>query len=165
MSRPMESEKELQNRLLTILKGVSQGLLDSEIAAQLGVNRWTIRKDIRLMQHHRDPRLEQAESTREVLRSEKMARLMDQRVHVKQDERFVGMTGITLEEKNFRNMIEFHRSQLMRIMRAEDQGTAIMVLSKGDRITMLHNGIISGQRGSTKTWKITKRAKEYLATA
>jgi hypothetical protein len=49
-------------------------------------------------------------------------------------------------------------------MRAEDQGTAIMVLSKGDRITMLHNGIISGQRGSTKTWKITKRAKEYLTT-
>ena len=73
MSSPIDSETDLQKRRFAILKGISQDLNDSEIAAQLGVNRWMIQRDLKLMQHNRDPRLKQAESSREAIRSEKRA--------------------------------------------------------------------------------------------
>jgi len=88
---------------------------------------------------------------------------MEQKIYAKQNEIFLHMTGITLEEKSFRNMIDFYKSELIEIVNAEDQSAAIMALPKGDRITMLHNGILIGQRGSLATWKITTRTKEYLA--
>jgi hypothetical protein len=136
---------------------MSQGLNDSEIAAQLGVNRWMIQRDVKLMQYNRDPGLKQAESSREVIRSEKSACLMGEKVNAKQNERFVGMTGMTLEEKSFRNMIDFHRSQLMRIMNAEDQDAAIRALPKSTRKTMRNNGIV-------KDWRITAGAEKYLVS-
>lgn len=122
-----------------------------------------IQKDVKLMQHYGDPRLKQAESSREVIRSEKRTRLMNEKVHAKQNEIFFHMTGITLEERTFRNMIDFYKSELMEIMKAADQSAAIRVLPKSDRRTMLHNGIFNGQRGSLTSWSITVRAKKYLA--
>ena len=80
---------------------------------------------------------------------------MGEKVNAKQNERFVGMTGMTLEEKSFRNMIDFHRSQLMRIMNSEDQDAAIRALPKSTRKTMRNNGIV-------KDWRITTGAEKYL---
>jgi len=165
LSRLICSETDLQNRLLVILEGISQDLKDSDIAAQLGVDRWLIQKDVRLMQYNRDPRLKQAESSREVVRSEKMMHLAEDTIHAKQNEMFLHMTGISLEERSFRNMIDFYKANLVKITKAEDPSTAIMVLPKRDRMTMVNNGILSGRRGSLATWRITKRAREYLAIA
>jgi len=163
MSRSIESETDLQNRLIAILKGISQNLNDSEIASKLGVNRWLIQREVRSMRFNGDPRLKQAESSREAIRLEKIMRLIEARTHTKQNEKFLHMTGITLEEKNFRNMIDFHKSKLMKIMKADDQSAAIRGLPGRERMTMLHNGILNGRRGSPATWRVTARAKEYLA--
>ena len=140
-----------------ILKGISQDLKDLEIAAQLGVNRWMIQRDVKLMQYNRDPRLKQAESSREALRSEKRACLMGEKVHAKQDDRFLQMTGMTLEERTFRNMIDFHKTELMNIMNAKDQDAAIRALPKSTRRTMRNNGIV-------KDWRITAGARKYLVS-
>ena len=43
-----------ESRRFTILEGISKDLSYSDIATQLGVNRWTIHCDIRKMQHERD---------------------------------------------------------------------------------------------------------------
>ncbi len=88
---------------------------------------------------------------------------MEEKIYTKQEEMFLGMTGMTLQEKTFRNMIDFYKSELMEIMKAADQSAAIRVLPKSDRRTMLHNGIFNGQRGSLTSWSITARAKKYLA--
>lgn len=163
MSGWIELEADLEKRRLTILKGISQDLKYSEIAAQLGINRWVLLNDVRLMRRNRDHGLRDAESARDAIRTEKSVRLKAETVHVKQEEMFLSMTGITLQEKTFRNMIDFYKSELMEIMKAEDQSNAIMVLSKVDRRTMLHNGILNGRRGSHTSWGITERAKKYLA--
>jgi len=157
MSSSIDSETDLQKRRLTILKGISQDLKDLEIAAQLGVNRWMIQRDVKLMQHNRDPRLKQAESSREAIRSEKRACIMGEKVHAKQNDRFLLMTGMTLEERTFHNMIDFHKTELMKIMNAEDQDAAIRALPKSTRKTMRNNGIV-------KDWRITAGARKYLVS-
>jgi len=45
------------------------------------------------------------------------------------------MTGITLEEKSFRNMIDYNKSALMKILKSEDQYAAIVKLPKSIRKT------------------------------
>jgi hypothetical protein len=69
------------------------------------------------------------------------------------------MTGITLKEKSFRNMIDFNKHELQKIMRSEDQHAEIIKLPTSIQKTLKKNGII------TKRWRdneITERAQEYL---
>jgi len=69
------------------------------------------------------------------------------------------MTGITLQEKSFRNMIDFNKHELLKILKSEDQNAAIFKLSTSIQKTLKKNGII------TKRWQdneITERAQEYL---
>jgi len=155
----------LEKRRTEILEGISQDLEYYEIAAKLGIDYWTIRNEVKTMRYKRDPRLRDAESARSEIRSQKNARLISEKVYVKQEEAFLSMTGLTLQERSFQNMIEFYRPQLASIMKAHDQGAAIMALPKGERVTMQNNGIIDGKRGSMATWKITDRSKKYLEKA
>jgi len=159
------SEAELEMRRITIIEGISQDLKYSEIAAKLGINQWTILNEVKIMHHNRDLRLKDAESARNGVRVEKAARLTSEKICAKQEQAFFSMTGLTLQEKSFQNMIDFYRPQLARIMDAHDQSAAIMALPKGERITMQNNGIIDGKRGSLATWKVTKRTKEYFVIA
>jgi len=153
------AERGRQKRRLTILRGIGKNLKHSEIAAQLGVNRWTIKNDVRFMRYNRDPGLKQAERTLEQTRDRKRAEggLAGAKVHARQDERFLRMTGMTLQEKTFRNMIAFYRPELMKVLKARDQNTAIRALQKSVRKTLVHNGII-------KNLRITPRALEHLKT-
>jgi len=82
---------------------------------------------------------------------------MGKKVHAKQNDRFLLMTGITLEERTFRNMIDFHKTELMKIMNAEDQDAAIRALPKSTRRTMRNNGIV-------KDWRTTAGAEKYLVS-
>jgi len=122
-----------------------------------------VRKDVKLMQQNRDPGLRDAERARDAIRTEKSERLNAEKVHVKEEAMFLSMTGMTLHEKTFRNMIDFYRPELTEIMKAGDQSDAITALTKADRRTMLHNGILNGRRGAYKSWSITTQAEEYLA--
>jgi len=132
---------ERQRRRPTILSGVSQGFKNSEIATQLGVERWIITKDLKMMRRNGDTDLKEAQRTQERLLAEKLLA----RANVSND-RFTVMTGMTFQEKTFNNMIIFYKPELMRILRSGDQYAAIMKLPKSVRRTLLHNGIITNRR-------------------
>jgi hypothetical protein len=105
--------------------------------------------------------LQQAEKAQAQVREKKVLLLAKEKKHFKQNERFQSMTGITLREKSFRNMIDFNKHELLEILKSEDQHYAIMKLSKSIQKTLKKNGII------TKKWQdneITYCAQEYLTT-
>jgi len=151
--------RERKKRRLMILKGISQDLKHSEIAAQLGVNRWAIMNDLRFMRNNGDPELKQAQKVQEQIRAKKHSVFTREKKHVKHNERFLNMTGVTLQEKSFRNMIDFNKHELMKILNSKDQNAAIFKLPKSIRRILMHNGII------TNGWhnrEITSRARKYL---
>ena len=155
-------EMELEMRRTEILEAISQGLKYSEIAAKLGTSRWKILNEVRIMRLNTDLRLRDAERARNMVQAEEGVRVESGKVYVREDEVFQRMTGLTLEEKSFENMIEFYRPQLLSIIASDDEGAAIMGLPKRVRATLRNNGIIDGRRGSRKTWRITEKSKDYL---
>jgi hypothetical protein len=147
-------DQERQKRRLVILEGISQDINQTEIAAQLGVSRWVIKNDIKYMRINRDSELKRAIEGREQVRAEKRPDLASA-----SEARFKSMTGMTLKEKSFRNMIDFYKPSLKVIMKAKDQNAAIMKLPKSARGPLVRNGII------TKGWhgrEITSDAREYI---
>ena len=148
-----------KKRRPVILKGISQDLKHSEIADQLGAYRGLIMSDIKLMRRNGDLGLKKAEKAQVQAREKKVILIRKEKKHFKQNERFHSMTGITLKEKSFRNMIDFNKHELQKIMRSEDQHAEIIKLPKSIQKTLKKNGII------TKRWQdneITERAQEYL---
>jgi hypothetical protein len=148
-----------EKRRLIILKGIRKDLKHSEISAQLGTNRWVVIGDIKFMRRNGDLGLKHAEEAQVEVREEKVLLLAKEMIHFKQNERFLDMTGITLQEKSFRNMIDFNRHELLKILKSEDQQAAIIRLPLSIQKTLKKNGII------TKRWQdneITDRAQEYL---
>ena len=140
-------------RRLVILKGISQDLKYSEIATQLGVNRWVILNDLKIMRNKGDPELQQAQKAKEKIRANK------QSVASASNERFLRMTGMTLQEKSFRNMIDFYKPELRKILKSRYQYIAINKLPKSIRKTLIKNEII------TKKWQnseITSHALKYI---
>jgi len=147
-------DQERQKRRQVILDGISQDIKQTDIAAQLGVSRWVIKNDIKYMRINRDPDLKSAIEGREQVRAEKRPDLASA-----SEARFKSMTGMTLKEKSFRNMIDFYKPSLKAIMKAKDQNAAIMKLPKSARGPLVRNGII------TKGWhgrEITSDAREYM---
>lgn len=145
--------RERQERRLTILEGISQGLKHSEIATQLGVNRWVIINDLKFMRNNGDLELKELQKAQEQIRVNKPS------VASISNERFLNMTGLTCQEKSFRNMIDFNKHALMKILNSKNQNAAIMNLPKSIRKTMKNNGII------TKGWhncEITIKTLDYL---
>ena len=69
------------------------------------------------------------------------------------------MTGMTFKEKSFRNMIEFYKPELRKILKSEKQYAAINKLPKSIRRILKNNGIIAYGR---KNLRITSDAREYL---
>ena len=137
-----------RKRRQIILKGISQGLKYSEIAAQLGVNRWTILNHIKYMKKNRDPELKQAQKTQEQIFAKKHSVFTSEKKYVRQNKRFLNMTGMTLQEKTFRNMINFYKPELIKILSSRDQHGAIMKLPKSIRRTLIHNEIIVNKRNN-----------------
>ena len=157
----LENNGTRKNRRQTILKGISQDLNHSEISAQLGSNRWVVLSDIKYMRRNGDHGLKQAEEVQVQVREKKAVLFEKNKKHYKQNKRFLGMTGITLEEKSFRNMIDYNKLALLKILRSENQYAAIVKLPTSIRNTLKKNGII------TKRWQdneISERAQEYLTS-
>jgi hypothetical protein len=155
----LENTSARDKRRIIILEGISQDLGHSEISAQLGANRWVVRSDIKYMQRNDDPGLILAKEDQALIREKKTLLLTEETRHFKQNQRFQSMTGITLQEKSFRNMIDYNRHDLLIVLRSDDQNAAIFKLSKSVQKILKKHGII------TKRWKdneITERAQEYL---
>ena len=155
----LENISARNKRRVIILEGISQDLGHSDISAQLGVDRWIVRNDIKYMQRNDDLGLRLAKEDQALIREKKVLLLTKGTRHFKQNQKFQSMTGITLQEKSFRNMIDYNRHDLLLILRSEDQNAEIFKLSKSIQKTLKRNGII------TKRWKdneITEHAQEYL---
>jgi hypothetical protein len=113
------------------------------------------------MRRNGDHGLKQAEKAQAQVRETKAVLFEKDKKHYKQNKRFLRMTGITLEEKSFRNMIDFNKLALLKILRAEDQYAAIVKLPKSIRKTLKKNGIITKRCQDNE---ITVRAQKYLTS-
>jgi hypothetical protein len=79
----------------------------------------------------------------------------------KLNSRFLRMTGLTIEEKMFQNMVFFYRSELKKILNSKDENKTICKLSNNIRKTLQRNKII------TKGWGklvITPKARAFLTS-
>jgi predicted DNA-binding protein YlxM (UPF0122 family) len=145
-----------ESRRFTILEGISKNLSYSEIAAQIGVNRWIINSDIRRMKYDRDPKLRQMYQKREEL-----IKANKQISTQKRDNRFYGMTGMTIDEKMFQNMIHFHKNELKKVMGSKDESNEISKLSKNARKILKRNKIVNYWCGK---YEITSQARDFLTS-
>lgn len=125
-----------------------------EIASQLGVDKWIVSSDIRKMQHERDPELRQMyQKKKELIMAKKQMSTQ------KRDNRFYGMTGMTIDEKMFQNMIHFHKPELKKVMGSKNESKAISKLSRNVRKILQTNKIIIRDCGK---YEITPKARDFL---
>jgi hypothetical protein len=147
--------EEQEMRRIIIIDGINSGISYSKIAAKLGVNLWVVMGDIKRMRHDRDPGLNDA-----YVKAEERIQAMKRKKANLPDERFQMMTGMTLKEKSFRNMMSFYKPELMRIIRSENESKAIGKLPNSVKRTLKHNGIIIH---GWKTPEISELALTHLS--
>ena len=148
-----------KKRRQIILEGISQDLNHSDISAQLRVTRGVLMSDINYMRSNGDLGLIQAELTQVQVHENKVSLTSKNMEHYKQNEKFLGMTGITLQEQSFRNMIDFNKHELLKILKSKDQHAAIVKLPTSIQKTLKKNGIIIRRWQDTE---ISERAQKYL---
>jgi hypothetical protein len=160
-SRRREREKmsndirEPKKRHLAILKGIGQDLNILDIASRLGVNKYLIMSDLRHMRHKKASELKQAYEERFA------CRLANKRSLTKiRNEKIRLMIGTTIEEKNFENMVNFYRSELMKILESKNEEHAIKGLSRSMRRSFENNEIIDWR---TNNRLISSKARAYLS--
>jgi hypothetical protein len=125
-----------EERRMMILRGIDQGHTSIEIAAEMGVGKWMVLKDLRAMNYNKDPELKQAYLDKETrANANKQSQIID--------ERFYSMTGMTIQEKNFENMINYYKAELKRICESKDECIAIMGLSSVVRNALRRNKILT----------------------
>jgi len=142
-----------------ILDGIKEDKKYIEIAEELGISKWTVKKEVIKMQYSSDPRLHSAKKIQRKIQKEKFEELRSQMKHVKQNKEFMKSTGITLKEKTFRNMVEFYQEELLDALTSSNQGTAINKLPKNIKNTLKKNDIITDTPHSKE---LTTKAKRYL---
>ncbi len=149
----ISTPSEYETRRQTLLEGISHNLNYTEIAAQLGVRRGDLLRDLRAMRHNGDQGLREAKRTAEAKVS-----AAKQAVSVRRDDTFHSMTGMTLHEKSFQNMVHYYKAEITAIIRSNDPETAIRRLPQSTRRTLMHNGILTKRNRP----KITPQARNQL---
>jgi hypothetical protein len=146
--------KSAEERRFLILEGIREGLSYPEIAAGIGVDRFQVMSDVRTMHYNRDPMLKQAQLDRD-----KRVKASKATLDGVGEERFNSMIGMSVQEKNFQNMVSFYRPELMKILQSGDEGVAIMGLAKSVQKILVHNEIIGGRKSNRR---ISLKAREVL---
>jgi hypothetical protein len=144
---------ERANRRQAILSGIKQNLNNRELAAQLGVKRSVITADIKAMRFNRDTDLREAKRI-----SQANADSEKNSISKKRDEKFYDMTGMTFHEQSFKNMVNFYKPELMKILRSSDHENAIRNLPKSTRKTLIKNGILKKRKKTV----IVQKARDQL---
>ncbi len=106
------------------------------------------------MEHQKDVGLKQAQNT-----AYKQVIIRRSLVADKRGDKFLLMTGMTFQEKTFRNMVDFYRPELLKVLKSDDQCIEIMQLPKSVIRTLKNNGIIIYAR---KNLEIAPKALVYL---
>jgi hypothetical protein len=147
--------REPKARHLAILKGIGQDFNILDIASRLGVNRFLIMSDLRYMRHKKASELKQAYEDRFACR-------LANKLSLKKisNEKIRLMIGMTIEEKNFENVVNFYRSELMKILKSKNEELAIKGLSKSVRKSFENNEIIDWR---TNTHLISSKVRAYLS--
>ncbi|HEX9915254.1 MAG TPA: hypothetical protein VGB32_10070 [Candidatus Bathyarchaeia archaeon] len=149
----INTPSEHEARRQTLLDGISQNINYTEIAAQLGIRRGDLLKDLKAMRLKRDSGLREAQRTAQAkVYAEKQV------TSTRRDERFHGMTGMTLQEKTFQNMVHYYKAEITAILRSRDPETAIRGLPQSTRRTLMHNGILTKRNRP----QITAQARSQL---
>ena len=149
MHNPEEDEKRRQ----VLLNGIRQNHSYKEMATKLGIRRGDLLRDLKAMRRNGDTELRDAQRIGQAKINEEK-RLVSGRL----EERFLNMTGMTLKEKSFQNMVHFHQNELMNILRSGDREAAIRGLPKSTRRTLMHNGILTKRNKP----EITQQARDQL---
>ena len=146
--------REREERRLAILKGIGQDLNILDIASQLGVNKCLIMSDLRHMRHNKASELKQANEDR-------FARILANKRSLTKirNEKTRLMIGMTIEEKNFENVVNFYRSELMKILESKNEELGIKGLSQSVRKIFEKNEIIDWR---TNNHLISPKARAYL---
>jgi transposase len=149
----MQKPEEQERRRQALLNGIRHNHSYREMAAKLGVRRGDLLRDLKAMRRSGDPELRDAQRIAQ-------ARIDEEKrpASKRQEERFQDMTGMTLKERSFQNMVDFHKHELMNILRSGDREAAIRDLPKSTRRTLIHNGILTDRNKP----KITQQAREQL---
>jgi transposase len=149
----MTTQTKQAERKSAIIDGISRNIKPSEIASKLSVSKWVVIKDIKKMRYQGDPELEQAYKT---AKSKKKSTP----IAVRDEKRFQEMTGMSLEEKTFINMLHYYKLDLLEIVASEDETLAIQRLpSSSKRCLKKHDIITSGWKDS----EINEKVREYLS--
>lgn len=143
-----------EERRLMILRGIRQDHTNIQIAADMGVGMWTVLNDLRAMSYSRDTELKQAYVDKETRLLAKRGSATNLR-----DEKFHKMTGLTFQEKNFQNMVNYYKAELRLISKSRNEYTAITRLSTDIRKTLRRNDILVGHGGRIQ---LTDKARDYL---
>ncbi len=154
-----EDSADIERRRSLILNGIAQDQKYSDIANDIGVSRWVVIKEVGKMRYNSDPALKKAKKIQKKIRQEKNEDINSKKIHVQHNNKFLESTGITLEEKTFRNMVEFYQIELMNVIESPDQNSVINSLPKNVRKTMIRNKIVTD---SWHTHKLTPKATKYL---
>ena len=153
MKKTMHEPEEHEKRRQALLNGIRHNHSYKEMAAELGISRGDIIRTIKAMRRKRDPELRDAQRVGQS-KINKEKRLVSKRL----EERFHNMTGMTLKEKSFQNMIHFHKHELMNILKSGDHEATIRELPKSTRRTLIHNGILTDRNKP----EITQQARDQL---
>jgi hypothetical protein len=151
----MTTQSKQAKRQTAIIEGISRNLKPSEIASRLSVGKWVVVKDIKKMRYQRNSELEKAYETAKKRRKNKTKPTA---FHA--DKRFKEMTGMTLEEKTFINMLHYYKHDLLEILDSKNETLAIQRLPSSDRRCLKKHDII------TSGWKdsgINEKVREYLS--
>ncbi len=154
-----EDSADIERRRTLILNGIAQDQKYSDIANNIGVSRWVVIKEVGKMRYNSDPALKKAKKKQKKIRHEKNEDINSKKIHVQHNNKFLESTGITLEEKTFRNMVEFYQVELMNVIDSQDQNSVINSLPKNVRKTMIRNKIVTD---NWHTHKLTPKATKYL---
>jgi hypothetical protein len=112
-------------------------------------------KDIKKMRYQRNSDLEKAYETAEKRRKKKA-----KPIAVRAEKRFKEMTGMSLEEKTFINMLHFHKPDLLEILESKNENEAIMRLPSSTRRCLKKHDMITSSWGNSK---INEKVREYLS--
>jgi hypothetical protein len=110
--------------------------------------------DLRAMRYNKDPELKQAYSDKEA----RTRVNLQSRIKLR-DDKFHKMSGMTFQEKNFDNMVNYYGAELKIIYKSKDERAAISELSKNIRKTLKRNDITTGH-GSRE--QLSVKARDYL---
>jgi hypothetical protein len=144
-----------EERHLAILKGIGQDFNILDIASRLGVNRFLIMSDLRYMRHMKSLELKQAYEDRFACRlanKRSLTKICNEKIHL--------VIGMTIDEKNFENMVNFYRSELMKILESKNEELAIKGLSRSVRKNFEKNEIIDWRKNNHL---ISPKARAYLS--